>query len=62
MILELHWVYTVMAVVGLLTAVIGITYVLWDGGEITLEILTYTFLMLIPAIVVGAQLYQTWRK
>lgn len=62
MILGLHWVYTVMAVVGLLTAVIGITYVLWDGGEITFEMLTYTFLMLIPAIVVGAQLYQSWRK
>lgn len=62
MILGLHWVYTVMAVVGLLTAVIGITFVLWDGGEITIEMLIYTFLMLIPAIVVGAQLYQSWRK
>lgn len=62
MILGLHWVYAVMAVVGLVTAVIGITYVLWDGGEITFEMLTYTFLMLIPAIVVGAQLYQSWRK
>lgn len=62
MILGLHWVYTVMAVVGLVTAVIGITYALWDGGEITFEMLTYTFLMLIPAIVVGAQLYQSWRK
>ncbi len=62
MILGLHWVYTVMAVVGLLTAVIGITFVLWDGGEITIEMFIYTFLMLIPAIVVGAQLYQSWRK
>ncbi|MDB1687473.1 hypothetical protein [Enterococcus casseliflavus] len=59
MILELHWVYTVMAIVGLVTALVGIICVLWDGGEMTFEMLAYTFLMLIPAIVVGAQLYQS---